>query len=423
MRELMTTPIDEITFEGVQAFCAHQTAENGRLEYKREFSSKDSAKQIAKEVAAFANTQGGTILYGVAEDSDRKPIKEPEGCDLGPDPKAKIQSACIHNVFPPIIPEVSEFLPSPSDSKLGFVVVRLGASEDIHTLNGGTGIYIRANDQSEPIRATLEQILWMNERRTRARSLQTERRARAVRIMRGVARAEGSAGDVEVTIGPTLVPDPLLELSSLVDTAARVSVTSHWFNRTRVPIDSAMRTWAATEAVVSGDARCNGFCDWAGYLDIFGNIGLVTRLLQPTNFDSVTPTDEAAELPTRDGKHVGVEVALAIERVLCCVHSASELYAETGFVGLCDLEFHAPSVSGYPLVHTQGPRVHCLGTCLAGDEVRVSETFSTVNLRGDDRSTLEPFVARILWSWGCMDRKAARDVLGLAEKWHRGSLS
>lgn len=423
MRELMITPIDEITFEGVQAFCQHQTAENVRLEYKWEFSSKDSAKQITKEVAAFANTQGGTILYGVAEESDRKPEEKPDGGNLGSDPKAKIQSACVHNVFPPIVPEVSEFLPNPCDSKLGFVVVRVGASEDVHTLDGGRGIYIRANDQSEPIRATFDEILWMNERRTRAKSLQVERRARAVRIMRGVAKAEGAAGDVEVTIGPTLVPEPLVDRSALVDTARRISVPSYFFNQTRVPIDSAFRTRTATDAVVSVSVTSNGQYDWAGYLDIFGNIGLVTRLLEPKEFDSGRLTDEAVELPTRKGKHVGIEVSLAIDRVLCCVRSASALYAEIGFVGLCDLEFHAPSVSGYPLVTTQGRRVWCLGTCLPGDEVRVSETFSTVDLPGDDLSTLEPFVARILWSWGCMDGTAARDVLGLAERRHRGPCS
>ena len=154
MPELMNTPIDEVTFDAVQAFCEHQTPENIRLEYKREFSSNNSAKQIAKEVAAFANTQGGMILYGVAEESDRKPEKKPEGGGLGSDPKAKIQSVCVQSVFPPIIPEVSDFLPNPNNPKIGFVVVRLGASEDVHALDGGRGIYIRANDQSEPIRAT-----------------------------------------------------------------------------------------------------------------------------------------------------------------------------------------------------------------------------------------------------------------------------
>ena len=140
MPEIMGLPIDAITFDDVQAFCAHETPENIRLEYKQEFSSNHPARQIAKEIAAFANTQGGTILFGVKEDSDRRPVKSPQGADLGGNPKATIQSACVHNVFPPVVPEVSALIPNPKEPSKGFVIVRIGASEDIHTVDGGKGI-------------------------------------------------------------------------------------------------------------------------------------------------------------------------------------------------------------------------------------------------------------------------------------------
>ncbi len=146
MSELAALQIDKIGFGDVQAFCSHETPENIRLEYKAQFSSKDPAKQIAKEVAAFANTQGGTILLGVAEASDRRPVRAPTGANLGDNPRATIQSACAHHVFPPIIPDVSEFIRNPADPSLGFVVVRVGASEDIHTIERGTGIHVRIND-------------------------------------------------------------------------------------------------------------------------------------------------------------------------------------------------------------------------------------------------------------------------------------
>ena len=195
---------------------------------------------------------------------------------------------------------------------------------------------------------------------------------------------------------------------------------SEFFNGTCVPIDTTFRTRPATDAIVSGSATPNGQFDWAGYLDIFGNIGLVTRLLEPKDVDSNTLAEQEATSPTRNGKQLCIEVSLAIERLVCCVRAASQLYAEIGFVGLCDLEFHAPSVSGYPLVTSQGHRVMCVGTCLPGDEVRVRDTLSTIHLSGDDQSTLEPFVARILWSWGCDADNAARDILRLAEQRRRG---
>jgi hypothetical protein len=48
---LFAKPIEEITFEDIENFCKEGLEESSRLEYKKDFSSKDPNFQIAKEIA------------------------------------------------------------------------------------------------------------------------------------------------------------------------------------------------------------------------------------------------------------------------------------------------------------------------------------------------------------------------------------
>jgi len=422
MRELMGLPIGDITFEDVQAFCAHQTSENIRLDYKREFSSNEPAKKIAKEVAAFANTQGGMLIYGVAEESDRKPEKNPQGADLGSDAKSMVQSACVHNVFPPIVPEVSAFIPNPVDPNKGFLVVRVGASEEIHTVDGGAGIYIRANDQSEPIRASIDRIRWMIQRNERSIAPQADRRVRSQRTLRSTFGTKCQPGDIEISIGPRLVIAPLVDLASLPALARNCSVKSYYLNGATTPIDSQRSPRAMADAIFSDPGYDGTFAE-AGCFDVFGNIALVTRLLAECNVAD-SPSfckNELETLPKRRDKTVGVDAVNVVERLLGVVRAASNFYSAVGFVGLCELGFDAPEVSGYPLVWTGDRQVAArLGVCALGNEVSVRATYSTVELASDLLVVLDSFVSRILWSWGCTEPNARR-VLDRAEQYHYGS--
>lgn len=418
VRDLMLLPIDQITFDDVVAFCLRQTPENVRLEYKAGFSSKDRGKQVAKEVAAFANTQGGTMIFGVAEASDRKPEASPNGQDLGTDPKAAVRSACVHNIFPPVIPEVSDYLSGTNDTTRGFLVVRVGASEDIHTIDGGRGIYLRADDQCAPVQATLEQIEWMLQRRARSFTIQQARRDKEFDILRAAASAPRKAGDVEVFIGPKIGLEPLLEARVLRDRAGEFSVKSLWASGS-VPTDPRFGVKSIPDGVYSASSVRRGFDDFAGCIDVFGNVALVTRLLQNYSYE-VMPAVDTDKLPHLGTNLLGVDAAFAIERVLCVVRVASRLYAETGFVGLVNLAFRAPNVAGYPLVFDGGHRVSVLGVGAPSSEVAVEITVPSSELARDSAEMLEPFVQRILWAWGCMDDKAPKYVLDMAERAHYG---
>ena len=62
---IYTTPIDNITWSAVEEFCAQGIAEGTYLDYKVEFPT-----ELARTIAAMANTLGGVVLIGVEESTD-----------------------------------------------------------------------------------------------------------------------------------------------------------------------------------------------------------------------------------------------------------------------------------------------------------------------------------------------------------------
>ena len=63
--KILNTPIHELTFNDVVAFCAQKHVEGIQIDYKQGIPPKGLAKQFA----AFSNTRGGIIIVGVEEDS------------------------------------------------------------------------------------------------------------------------------------------------------------------------------------------------------------------------------------------------------------------------------------------------------------------------------------------------------------------
>lgn len=215
-KNLLTAPLDSITFEDVRAFCSLGLRESVALEYKREFSSKEPRKQIAKEIAAFANTHGGLLILGVGESADRLPEMEPQGHDLGNDPRDAIIQACYASILPPVLPEISEYLPNPSDPEKGFLVIRVAPSDAApHVMDDGRSVYERVLDQSQAgpqfktERATLDRIQHMLTRRDRNTSLQRQRAHlctdRLTNAMRYVHGGLEMRPIVVATIGPALI--------------------------------------------------------------------------------------------------------------------------------------------------------------------------------------------------------------------------
>jgi hypothetical protein len=416
MRDLRVLPIDQITFSDVVSFCAMQIKENKRLEYKEQFSGKDAGKQIAKAIAAFANTDGGILVLGVDEKETRYPNPCPEGRDLGNNPVSQINSACAANLNPPIAPEVSDYLHNPSDSTRGVVVVRVGAADEIHEVFGVPGVYIRVNDQSEPVaQASVEQIQWMLRRREGGRTIQDARRRSKLDCLRAAISPHEKRGDVEVAIGPRVHVEPLIDLRRLRDQCGEFSVPSNWAGGRSVPIDPRSEIKGIAEGVYAAKPCGPRFGASGGAMDVYGNLVLFTHLLSRFHREEFAIEFDTPGMLEENGALLGVDACCALERLLCLVRAASNYYRETGFVGSVALSFRAPLTPGCPLFFTnpddQIRRLWLLGTAAPGSSIATEWALSSSDLASEPAKLLDPIAQQILWAWGCTDDSALEPVL------------
>jgi hypothetical protein len=324
------------------------------------------------------------------------------------------------------VPEVSDYIPNPAQPSRGFLVVRVGASEDIHTIDGGTGIYIRANDQNEPVPATLDRIEWMLQRRGKAVGLQESRRERALaQLRRALLPTNDRAvrGLVEVVMGPRLVVDPLLTPQELRNRSVEFSVESACFDYRQAPVGSDQRVVAVAQGLYALEGATWQASEYVGGLDIFGNVSLVTQLRRPFKVSPFVAgrKEVEAELPRDDGKTVGVFAGHAVERIICVVRSALKMYLASGFVGVVELFFRAPDTRGLPLVRAVERGETVLGTCPVSENVIVQGSFVSSGLSKDPRELLRGLVRDILWAWGCSHDDTPDAVLGDALECHWGN--
>ncbi|MCW9132037.1 ATP-binding protein [Bacillus paramycoides] len=69
-------PIDQVTFEDIQSLVDAGVMENRLLDYKRDIPNNirgDYSREFCKDIVAFANTEGGTLIYGIEEIEDSQP--------------------------------------------------------------------------------------------------------------------------------------------------------------------------------------------------------------------------------------------------------------------------------------------------------------------------------------------------------------
>jgi predicted HTH transcriptional regulator len=133
--------IDQITFADVDTFCLAGIAEGTRLDYK-----VDVPKELAKIVAAFANTLGGMIMLGVdADRTTNKPIWPPtKGMLSKRGIDEQITQICRDNIYPPVQPQISDVLPNEKLPGHVVTVVRVDESREApHAINNGRHVYVR----------------------------------------------------------------------------------------------------------------------------------------------------------------------------------------------------------------------------------------------------------------------------------------
>jgi hypothetical protein len=184
-------PMDAITFADVDAFCQTMQTEGMRLDYKL-----DRPKDLAKLVAAFANTNGGLILLGVeADPTTNKPIWPPlKGMLSQKGVEEAVISIARDAIYPPATVQVSPVLENSHLPGHVVVVVRVDESREApHAVDDGRKVYERTGSTTKPYDfACIDRIRHLLERREKIEehreAIRREAIARAERIMEEALR-------------------------------------------------------------------------------------------------------------------------------------------------------------------------------------------------------------------------------------------
>lgn len=110
------------SFEDVRGLISAQIEEGLTLDYKRDLGNN---KEIAKDISALANTEGGTLIYGISS-KDRIPIALSwiEGDNI----EERIQNVAATSIYPKIEGIAVSRYPNPSNEKQAIYVVQVPKS-------------------------------------------------------------------------------------------------------------------------------------------------------------------------------------------------------------------------------------------------------------------------------------------------------
>ena len=167
-REIFTSPINDITYEMVAAFCQVGFDEDIDLDYK-----SDWPNDFDRLLCAFANTQGGIALIGVEEvNKTRKPKCPPVG--VAGEESVLHQKALnigMDAVYPPVIPEV-QICEIPGNSNHSVVLVRVNPSRLMHAVDRRRRVYIRVKDSNRGYElASITELEWLWRQREKVEEL------------------------------------------------------------------------------------------------------------------------------------------------------------------------------------------------------------------------------------------------------------
>lgn len=172
------TAVEDLTREDLERLCENDVQESTQLEYKRSLSlgTRGEKKKVLREVAAFANTDGGTIFFGIDEerDEDGQPTGIPEEiCGLELDNPEKTELTLQHLLRDGLEPSLTQFALNRIESDQDLVLT-VGIPRSIHRphvvdLGGYDWIYRRAPggkyrvDMRELRQVFLESANWKKE--------------------------------------------------------------------------------------------------------------------------------------------------------------------------------------------------------------------------------------------------------------------
>ena len=139
------------TLQDLKNMIKNQIQENIHLDYKRSsaLSLQNNHKEIAKDVSAFANSDGGCIIYGIEEDK-HLPKKIDSGVDHDKYTREWLENVITSNISPRIDGITISPIPLSPDNSV-YIVDIPKSSRGPHQDRGNHRYYKRFNFKSQPM--------------------------------------------------------------------------------------------------------------------------------------------------------------------------------------------------------------------------------------------------------------------------------
>lgn len=180
MNQPHPTEVSDWSWETLQVLSESGQSENRYLEYKRHLqypndgvakSVKEWRRNVEREFTAFANANGGIIVFGMTDECLPSPFSPPEH-ECG-----RTVSQLVQNTTPLVKTEVSKPLRPPSDdTERVALAVRVFEADRKPVATSDSAYYVRINDQKHPMnREQIESLFVEADRKQQAiRQLEME---------------------------------------------------------------------------------------------------------------------------------------------------------------------------------------------------------------------------------------------------------
>ena len=400
---LLSKPTLDLSWSDVLAFCESQITEGTTLDYKGEFP-----KELERTVAAMANTLGGLILIGVADDKHGKPVLPLVGMPIDTGLAERVLNICATTITPPVVPVVKVCADSANANAV--VVLRVDQSRAApHAISSNTRVYVRTGQRNDPDElANLERIAWLMESRRKSESFREWLFSRATERFRllTLGRVPHIAGSVEhqasaaelppclltIALVPTYPATEPLALPERLNAIRREIVmrdrmgTCHEFPLQESPIHNRL----VEDGVVMHLSGRGGLRTYHTHLNMHGLYFFKQSLLY-----GVERKNERSEARVENV----MRLSELVERVYAMLATGSKFYAKVGYSGPVDVHVALERILGWPLLESSDSFGDSSLRYSADPQIDVSERFSTEELIVKGDHIAHRLVRRVGWAF------------------------
>ena len=405
---LYSKEISSIVWADIEQFCQQGIEESTFLDFKVDFP-----KDLAKTIAAMANTFGGLVLIGVDE-TDTGAARLPlVGIAMQRGLEERVLNTILDSMSPPVIPEIFTCL-SPAGDK-AIVVIRVQQSEYApHALHHNSSIYIRTGKRNKPEDlADLERIDWLRDRRKKAEDLREwifERACMRFRAMRdgavgGVPKTEEQGwkpqqeqpGLLTIALCPLYPDRVLMQPSSLEGIRSKILTRDYMGTGNEFPIQgSGCISRMVEDGYVMHFSGKGGLRTYHTHLNMHGLFLFRQSLLFTIKRTKVDEEDNPGGSPRIVMR--GYEILARLYEV---VESGAKFYSEIGYRGPLKFRLRLEGLLGVPLLmpELELGSIANVESFSTDHQIDTNHSIQSDRLATDKHAAVLPLFERVGWAF------------------------